>query len=102
MEGQIDSHQWASKMETHWLISGKPDLEIEADVHTAGEEPFETHLLQGGQAASIYLFLQSQAARVKRLLSKKAHLWQGRHSAESIAAHRFTSQLSSDLSRFKA
>jgi len=101
VEGQIDSHQWASKMETHWLISGKPDLEIEADLRTAGEEPAGTHLLLGGQAASIYLFLKSQAARAKRLLSKKTHLRQGRHSAESIASNSFTSQLAGDLSRFK-
>lgn len=99
MEGQIDSHQWASKMETHWLISGRPDLEIEADVQMSA---VESHLLQGGQAGRICSFLKFQAVHVKRLLSRKAHFWQGRHSAESIATDRFTSQLLSDLSRFKA
>jgi len=43
MEGQIDSHQWASKIETHQLISGKPDLEIETEVRATGEEVVGTH-----------------------------------------------------------
>lgn len=102
MEGQIDSHQWASKIETYGLISGKADLEIEADVRMAGEEAVETHLLQSGQATRICLFLKSQAVCVRRLLSRKAHFWQRRHPGESITAYRFTSQLLSNLSRFKA
>ncbi len=39
MEGQIDSHQWVSKIETHCLLAGKPDLEIEAHTQTANDEP---------------------------------------------------------------
>jgi hypothetical protein len=43
MEGQIDSHHWSSKIQTHQLISGRPDLEIEAETLTAGEDLVETH-----------------------------------------------------------
>ena len=102
MEGQIDSHQWVSKMQTQCLSSGKPDLEIEADVQTASEEPIEAHPLQGGRARGIGIFLKSQAVRVQRLLSRKAHSKHGHYFAESMVAHGFMSQLSSDLSRFKA
>ena len=31
MERLIDSHQWATKTEIRSLLSGKPDLKIEAD-----------------------------------------------------------------------
>lgn len=38
MNGAIDSHQWASKMQTRCLLSGRPDLEIDPDVLMAGDE----------------------------------------------------------------
>ena len=104
MEGQVDSHEWVSKMETQCRLSGKPDieLEVEPDTRTADEEPIEAHLLQGGQAGRIGSFLKSQAVSVQRVLSRKADSKHGRSSAEPIAAHRFASQLLHDLSRFKA
>ena len=34
MEGQVDSHQWVSRMETQRRLSGKPDLKIEAHTQT--------------------------------------------------------------------
>lgn len=39
MEAQIDSHQWASKIETQGLLSGKSDLSLEAHAQTADDEP---------------------------------------------------------------
>jgi len=89
MEGHIDSHQWASKMETHCLISGKPDLEIEPDARLACEEPFISRLLQSEQAKIICALLKSQVVCFKKLLSKKAHFWRWGHPAESITGHHF-------------
>jgi hypothetical protein len=39
MEGPIDSHQWASKIELQRFLSGKPDLKISEDARKANEEP---------------------------------------------------------------
>lgn len=30
----LDAHKWATKVEIHHLLSGKPDLKIEADSRT--------------------------------------------------------------------
>ena len=38
MDGAIDSHQWASKMQTQCLLSGKPDLDIDPDALMACDE----------------------------------------------------------------
>ncbi len=34
MDGQVDSHQWVSKMETQCHFSGKPDLKIDSHTQT--------------------------------------------------------------------
>lgn len=39
MERQIDSHQWASKIEVRRLLSGKPDLKIRKDTRKVDDEP---------------------------------------------------------------
>ena len=80
MEGQVDSHQWGSKMEKQRRLSGKPDLQLDKEPDT-----------QTGEAVS-----------VQRIFSRKAGSRHGDSSAESMAVRRFTRQLLSDLRRFKA
>ncbi len=38
MEGQIDSHQWVSKIQMQCFSSGKPDLKIERDTQADNDD----------------------------------------------------------------
>jgi hypothetical protein len=104
MDRQVDSHQWASKTETQCRLSRKRDLEfeVEPDTQTTAEKSTKAHLPRRGPARSIGVFLKSRIASIQRILSRRAQCKNWYCSAESSAVRRFTSQLSCDLSRFKA